>query len=165
MGAPPGASENEGSFSLQNHLDENLSTEESIERIATFFAEISQEYPPLNPDLLPERVKVKLRSESPNQNQTPLLSETDVCNQINKSKKTNSMVPGDLPKPLLQEFPDELAIPVTKIFQNMLDTKEWPATWRTEYGVPLQKKSNPEDENQLRIISLTSFFSKTFENF
>ena len=37
--------------------------------------------------------------------------------------------------------------------------------WRTEYGVPLQKKANPEDENQLRIISLTSFFSKTFENF
>ena len=37
--------------------------------------------------------------------------------------------------------------------------------WRTEYGVPLQKKPNPENENQLRIISLTSFFSKTFENF
>ena len=46
----------------------------------------------------------------------------------------------------------------------MVETKQWPAMWRTEYGVPLQKVSNPEDENQLRIISLTTHFSKTFEN-
>ena len=46
----------------------------------------------------------------------------------------------------------------------MLDTKQWPDMWCTEYGIPLQKKANPENENQLRIISLTSFFSKTFEN-
>ena len=37
--------------------------------------------------------------------------------------------------------------------------------WKTEYGLPLQKQPNPENENQLRIISLTSFFSKTFESF
>ena len=36
--------------------------------------------------------------------------------------------------------------------------------WCTEYGVPLQKVPNPEDENQLRIISLTAQFSITFEN-
>ena len=47
----------------------------------------------------------------------------------------------------------------------MLETKQWPASWRTEYGVPLKKNPNPEDENQVRIISLTSFFSKVFENF
>ena len=46
----------------------------------------------------------------------------------------------------------------------MLETKKWPSSWRTEYGVPLQKMSNPVSENQLRIISLTSFFSKCFEN-
>ena len=37
--------------------------------------------------------------------------------------------------------------------------------WCTEYGIPLQKQTNPENEDQLRIISLTSFFSKNFENF
>ena len=46
----------------------------------------------------------------------------------------------------------------------MVDTKQWPAMWRREYGVPLQKVPNPEDENQLRIISLTAKFSKIFEN-
>ena len=37
--------------------------------------------------------------------------------------------------------------------------------WCTEYGIPLQKQTNPLNEDQLRIISLTSFFSKNFENF
>ena len=136
MGAHPSDCDNEGSFTLQNHIDENLSTEQSIERIANFFAEISQEYPPLDCDQLPQRVKVKLRSENSDQNCVPTLSENDVVKQIISSKKTNSMVPGDLPKPVLQEFPNELAKPVTKIFRSMLETKQWPATWRTEYGVP-----------------------------
>ena len=46
-----------------------------------------------------------------------------------------------------------------------LATKVWPASWKTEYGVPLKKVSNPKSEDELRIISLTSFFSKTYENF
>ena len=108
---------------------------------------------------------MKLSSVSAEQTDIPSLSEQDVWEQISRSKKTNSMVPGDLPKHIIQEFPEELAVPVTRIFKKMLDTKQWPAMWRTEYGVPLQKKANPVDENQLRIISLTSFFSKTFENF
>ena len=151
-------------MNVRNHSEANLSSEESIEQIANFFAQISQEYSPLNCELLPNRVKVKLNSTSAEQNIVPVLKEQDVSEQISKSKKTNSMVPGDLPKPIVQEFPEELAEPVTKIFQQILDTKKWPAMWRTEYGVPLQKKANPENENQLRIISLTSFFSKTLEN-
>ena len=164
MGAPPGESEDEGSFTLQTHLDQNLSTEESLEKIADFFSNISQEYPPLNLNLLPDRVKTKLKSESNYQNCTSQISEFDVIKQIKSSKKTNSTVPGDLPKPLIQEYPEELARPVTKIFQNMLASKQWPASWRIEHGVPLQKIQNPESESQLRIISLTSFFSKVFEN-
>ena len=34
-----------------------------------------------------------------------------------------------------------------------------------EYGTPLQKKKNPYDEDQLRIISLTNHMSKVFEQF
>ena len=103
---------------------------------------------------------MKLSSVSAEQTDIPSLSEQDVWEQISRSKKTNSMVPGDLPKHIIQEFPEELAVPVTKICQKMLETMPWPAMYWTEYGVP-----NPEDENQFRIISLTSFFSRTFENF
>ena len=44
-------------------------------------------------------------------------------------------------------------------------TGHWPKPWRTEYGVPLKKVSNPETEDQLRIISLTSYLSKVFEQY
>ena len=69
MGAPPGEAEDEGAFTLQTHSDLNLSTEESLEKVAEFFAQVSQEYPPLNCDMLPDRVRAKLKSESKDQNQ------------------------------------------------------------------------------------------------
>ena len=163
MGAPPGSCNNEGTFTLQNHSAQNLSTEESIEQIAQYFAQISQEYPPLDPENLPQRVKEKLNSSDVSG--APILSEKDVSSQIKKSKKPKSGVPGDLPKKVTEKYYDDLAKPMTKIYQNIIKCKEWPASWKTEYGIPLQKQKNPENEDQLRIISLTSFFSKTFEHF
>ena len=160
MGAPPGESNDEGSFTLLNHRELNLSTEESIEQIAQYFA---QEYPPLDPDSLPQRVQDNLNSSD--LSEVPNLSEEDVSVQIKKSKKPKSGVPGDLPKKVTEKFYAELAKPMTKIYRKIISSKEWPLMWRTEYGIPLQKQSNPENEDQLRIISLTSFFSKTFEHF
>ena len=55
MGAQPGEFEDEGSFTLSEHLDLDLSVKESVNRIAQHFAAISQEYPPLNPSTLPPR--------------------------------------------------------------------------------------------------------------
>ena len=83
MGAPPGESNDEGSFTLLNHRELNLSTEESIEQIAQYFAQISQEYPPLNPDSLPQRVQDNLNSSD--LSDVPNLSEEDVSVQIKKS--------------------------------------------------------------------------------
>ena len=74
-------------------------------------------------------------------------------------------MPGDLPKKITEKYFAELAKPMARIYQNIVATKEWPAMWRTEFGIPLQKQPSPESEDQLRIISLTSFFSRTFENF
>jgi hypothetical protein len=65
MGAPPGSCNEEGTFTLQNHTEQNLSTEESIEQIAQYFAQISQEYPPLDSDSLPQRVHDNLNSSDP----------------------------------------------------------------------------------------------------
>ena len=142
MGAPPGECEDEGYFTLKNHSEDNLSTEESIEKIANFFAQISQEYSPLNIESLPHRVKVKLNSMNSDQNTTPSLSEREVWEQIIKSKKTNSMVPGDIPKPIVQKYPEELAVPVSKVYNQILNTKHWPSMWRTEYGVPYRRSLN-----------------------
>ena len=80
-------------------------------------------------------------------------------------RKAKSAVPGDIPKTLVQECSPDLSVPVSQIFQNILDTCHWPKQWRVEYGVPLQKVPNPKNEDQLRIISLTSYLSKVFEAF
>ena len=40
-----------------------------------------------------------------------------------------------------------------------------PKPWRVEYGAPLKKQDNPVTEDHLRIISLTNYLSKVFEQF
>ena len=63
-------------FILPSHQEANLSDQECAERIAQHFASISGEYPPLNPDLLPERVKDRLADRT----KPPVISEAKICN-------------------------------------------------------------------------------------
>ena len=84
---------------------------------------------------------------------------------MKKTKKPRSHVPGDLPRRLVQEFAPELAAPVGKIIRNIVQSGEWPKTWRVEHGIPLEKVTNPVSEDDLRIISLTPFLSKVTEQF
>ena len=122
------------------------------------------EYPPLDRNLLPEQVKVKI--DAPIEPEVlPDILDFKVYEQIKRSKKPRSTVPGDLPRRIIQEFGPELATPAGKIFRNIARTGHWPKQWRTEYGTPLQKQKCPVDENDLRIISLTNYFSKQFEQF
>ena len=62
LGAQPGESVDSCSFVLPAHENENLSAQQSAERIAVHFSAISQEFPPLNIDLLDSNVKNKLEN-------------------------------------------------------------------------------------------------------
>ena len=93
LGAQPGDYQDEGTFTLPSHQDENLSIEESTERIAQHFASISQQYPPLNHELLPASVKTKLANVT--EEEVPILTEEEVWKKISQSKKPKSAVPGD----------------------------------------------------------------------
>ena len=55
LGAQPGDCIDSNTFTLPSHESEGLSEEQSAERIAEHFAEISQEFPPLN--ILPPNVQ------------------------------------------------------------------------------------------------------------
>ena len=70
---------------------------------------------------------------------------------------------GDLPAKLIKEFSSELAPPLSQLYRAIAQTGKWPSRWKAEQGLPLKKISNPLSEDDLRIISLTPFFSKTFE--
>jgi hypothetical protein len=121
MAAQPGDCSDEGSFTLQSHLEDNLSSEESTERIAEYFASISQEFPPLNRDQLPEHVKAKLDTPV-TPDELPTIQDYVIYENIKRSKKPRSCVPGDVPRRIVQEFGPELATPAGKIFRNIVKT-------------------------------------------
>jgi hypothetical protein len=60
MGAQPGDCGDDGSFTLSEHLDEKLTTSQSLARIVDYFSGISCEYLPLTLDLLPDTVQLNL---------------------------------------------------------------------------------------------------------
>ena len=164
MGAQPGDCMEEGSFRLVQHIEANMSTAMSAEKIAEHFASISQLYPPLDINKLPKYVQ-DIMQDKCYPFELPVLTEAEVWEKIKHAKKPKGGVPGDLPKRLVTEFAPELATPMTKIFQNIINLQHWPSMWKTEFGIPLQKVPHPLNEDQLRIISLTPFFSKVFEQF
>ena len=47
MGCQPGDELDDGTFSLIEHLEANLTNKQSVEKIAEHFSQISQEYPAL----------------------------------------------------------------------------------------------------------------------
>ena len=96
--------------------------------------------------------------------------EHEVFKRIKAANKPKSGVPGDLPKRLVTEFGPELSKPICKIFNNITKSAKqgsakWPSSWKLEYGTPLKKIPEPLTEDDLRIISLTAFFSKVMERF
>ena len=75
------------------------------------------------------------------------------------------MVNGDLPKKVVIEHAAELAKPIAIIFNKVTATFEYPRQWIQEEQTPIRKVHPPLDENDLRNISGTPFFSKTYESF
>ena len=150
-------------------VHENLPSSEAAEKIAEYFSKISREFPPLDAETLPDRVKHKIRYPE-SESMAPLILEHEVYKKICKANKPKAGVPGDLTKRLINEFSPELAVPLTRIFNSIMNTAnqgpaKWPTSWKQEFGTPLQKIPEPKTEDDLRIISLTAFFSKVMEKF
>ena len=161
LGAKPGDCTDLSTFSLPVFESENLSDQQAAERLAEYFAAISGEFPPLATNALPARVQEKLRStEKP-----PILTEYDVYCKIRTAKKPRSGVPGDFPKLITQEFLPELSAPVSRIINSMFQSYEWPEHWKIENVIPIAKTTSPENEDDIRPISLTPFYSKVAEHF
>ena len=164
MGAQPGECGEEGSFTLTDHLEQNLTLEESLEKIVTYFSAISCQHPPLDTELLPERVKFKLLTPN-NPADIPNISAYDVWQIQQGRHKTQSCVPGDIPPRLRHEFQVELSEPAALIFNNISSSGQWCQDWLEEFGTPLKKTQSPANEKSLRIIAITHSFSLTYERF
>ena len=161
MGAQPGDCMGDATFTLPSHQTDGLTDKQSAEKIAEYFAAISHEYKPLDVNTLPSRVRQRLSTQST----PPVISERECYQRIIKAKKPQSGVPGDLPSAMLKEFSVELAQPLQGVLNNILKTAKWPEMWKVEYVTPIAKIPQPETEDDLRPIALTSFFSKVMEQF
>ena len=65
----------------------------------------------------------------------------------------------------VKEFSVELANPVQSLLNNIVQSAKWPDQWKVEYVTPIGKIPQPETEDDLRPIALTSFLSKVMEQF
>ena len=89
-----GKSGKSANFTLPSHAEENLSSEQSAEKLAEYFSKISQEYDPICTEKFPPWIKDKLvigKTDS----KKPVLEEYQVYEKLLKSKKPNSIVPGE----------------------------------------------------------------------
>ena len=115
LAGQPGDHPDENNFTLSSHQDDNLTAEQSIERIAQIFSNISQEFTPLKYNLLPPDVQSKINLPT-SENKIPKLPDHDVFQKIQKAKKNKSTVPGDIHIKIVQEFGPELASPAGMIW-------------------------------------------------
>ena len=162
MGAQPGDCTDSNYFSLLSHESENLTAQQSAERIANHFADISQSFTPLDIKLLPSHVQTKLSTDD---RPPPVISVEETWRKLDTAKKPRSGVPGDIPRQLIKEFSVEIATPLCRIINEIATSAIWPSKWKREYITPIGKIPSPETEDDLRPISLTNFFSKVTEHF
>lgn len=166
MGARPGDCENSADFQVLAHQKENLTLEQSTDRILKYFSSISQQYLPLDVAKLSQHIQEKLGPENIQIKDIPYIEAHHIHEKMKKCKTTKSAVPGEFPARLRQQFNVELAGPAAIIFNNIAKTGIWPQSWKKEYGTVLKKvTSSPEDESQLRIISITYQLSTLMERF
>ena len=89
----------------------------------------------------------------------------NVFEKLKKRGFKPSSVPGDIPAKLKSEFSPELAGPVANIFNSITRSGSYPRQWVTEFVTPIPKVTPPENEDDLRNISLTADLSKDYKNF
>ena len=133
-----------------------LSNGECAQRIAEHYAAISQEYYPININLLPAYLPAP---------QAPMVDEYSVYKRIKKLNKTKSTLPIDIPPRLRDECSAHLALPVSIIINSSLAHSVYPKIWKQEWVTPAPKVTHPKQISDLRKISSTSDYSKVYEGF
>ena len=135
------------------NLYPDLSEQETADRLALFFNNISSEYTPLNPANIPKTYDVDL----------PVLTPESIVKEIKEGKKTRSRVDGDIFVNVLVDCIDTLAVPICEIYNRISCDFVWPVQWKTEHVTVIPKTPSPETEAECRNISCTNFLSKVYE--
>ncbi len=139
--------------------DEYKTPEQIAEKLSKYFCKISQEYPPIDRDKLPQRVQRKLNEECV----IPQISQDELLVILTKMRKSNSTVEGDIPANIKNEFLDLLCAPLTHLVNNCFKNTTFPSQFKLETCIVIPKVSPPQTLDDLRNLGLTQFSSKVLE--
>ena len=165
LGNRPGEEWRKPEFTLPSFVEENLSPSQAADRLAEHFSAVSQTCDPLNESLFHPALKQALENGRKCGNK-PIISQHDVYRKILKATKPNSSVQGDVPRQLIMKYPYQYALPASLIFNKIIQDGDWPRQWVHEKSIAISKMKAtlPRDEDDLRSLSKTAFFSKCCES-
>ena len=118
--------------------------QQSAEKVAEHFSQVSKEYLPLNTHDLPAYLPAP---------EVLKVSQSDVEERLFKLRNRKSTQPTDLPSKVRKLLSSELSKPLTNIINGCLEKYQYPKLWKHEWVVPAEKVNNPKEFKDLRKIS------------
>lgn len=127
--------------------------------INSHFVSVSQDLPPIDPQLLELLTNNKLTADF-------VIEPYEVAQRLDKLNLYKAPGPDGLPTWLLQQCAFHLSEPLAALYNASLRQGAFPAVWKAAEVVPVPKKTPPRCiETDLRPIALLPVVAKVFESF
>ena len=124
---------------------------EPMDKILLWAVQLQGQWRSISTELFPDRQ----RGWSPHPSQ-----RSGGCSTIIEEKKGNSAGVDNIPAELVQAGEEDVITVFTTIFDKIWQTGEWPTPWTKSLVITLPKKSNLQQCQNYRKISLISHQSK-----